>query len=131
MFYGFGCVYNGNEDMFQQFISHNCVCIGWEMSDASSWHSMMGEMKIGDIVFLKSFPPKHGLYIKAIGIVEFSTMIPISNLGYGRIVRWKTVLDQDNWVKFGRLNDRYDQFRSGTAYIEFNHKVQSKIIELI
>ncbi|MBQ9226132.1 MAG: hypothetical protein IJ177_08095 [Fibrobacter sp.] len=133
MFYGIGAAYSsGTEDHASTFISKGIACIGWNSKDAPAFHEMLRQINIGDIVFLKSFSPKAGLYIKAIGLVTSSRILQPSetaNLGYAREVAWKFhATRQSNWLWLGRLQDKYDFMRGGTMYIEMNPDVQARIL---
>lgn len=93
MFYGIGAAFSsGTEDHASTFISKGFACIGWNSEDAPAFHEMLRQINIGDIIFLKSFSPKAGLYIKAIGLVTSSKILQpneTDNLGYAREVAWK------------------------------------------
>jgi hypothetical protein len=133
MFYGIGAAYSsGTEDYTSTFINKGIACIGWDSKDAPAFHEILRQINIGDIVFLKSFSPKAGLYIKAIGLVSSSKILQPNEteyLGYAREVAWKfRALKQNQWLWLGRLQDKYDFMRGGTMYIEMNPDVQTKII---
>jgi hypothetical protein len=136
MFYAFGAAYKGGkEDHSSTFINKGVACVGWDKADAPAFYEMIQQINVGDIVFLKSFSPKAGLYIKAIGFVRSSKILQFEDtdgLGIGREVAWKFhASKQSEWLWLGRLQDKFDFMRGGTMYIETNPIVQSKIIEKI
>ena len=91
---------------------------------------------VGDLVFIKSFPPSRGLYIKAVGIVktheviDFTDIPSLRDLGYGREVDW-IWHDNVDPVHLGRLEDRYDYMRGGTLFQEFGPVVQARVIDIV
>ncbi len=134
MFYAFGAAYKGGtEDHSSTFVNKGIACVGWDKDNAPAFYEMIQQINVGDIVFLKSFSPKAGLNIKAIGIVRSSKILQFEDtdgLGIGREVAWKFhASKQSDWVWLGRLGDKYDFMRGGTMYIETNPKVQSIVIE--
>lgn len=61
-------------DVTKDFLEEGCFCIGYEKGDAIALFEMLRRVKIGDIVYLKSFSMgKKGesgmVFIKAIGFV--------------------------------------------------------------
>lgn len=131
MFYGLGAVYDGTDDMYTRFIQRGVACIGWSKNDAPAFYQMLAQINVGDFIFIKSFPPKHGLYIKAIGIVRTSPMLELDGLGNGREVQWLYTAPNNEWISLGRLNDHYDFMRGGTIYPEYSPLVQEKILDVI
>ena len=136
MNYGIGSSYGGNVDMFDEFVQNRVVCIGWPPNDATAIHQMFAGISVGDLIFIKSFPPSRGLYIKAVGIVknheviDFTDIPSLRQLGYGREVGW-IWHDNDNPVHLGRLEDRYDYMRGGSLFQEFGPEVQRHVIDIV
>ena len=137
MIYGIGSTYDG-VDKFDEFIRHNVVCIGWDRDDAPAIYQLFAKIAVGDIVFIKSFPPSQGLYIKAVGIVTTPDVIPFDprlnqpNLGYGRNIAWVwTIEPNESPIRIGRLDDHYDYMRGGTLYEELGPEVQQRVIEIV
>lgn len=129
--YGIGSSYDNNEKM-QDFVKAQAACIGWDPETAPTYHSLLQSMSPGDLIFLKSFPVSHGLYIKAVGIVRSYPINTYEELGWGRDVAWLWVADdKDQYVKLGRQDDKYDQMRGGTIYQEHNPQVILKVIDKI
>lgn len=124
MIYGVGATYeDGSVDHFSSFIAQGIICVGWDKKTAPAFHAMLAGMSVGDTVFIKSFSPKVGLYIKAIGIIADSDVFE-SNLGSARKVKWLfSANSKEQWLKFGRMYDKYDFMRGGTLYPEFNPEI--------
>lgn len=132
MVFGVGATYDdGSIDQFSSFINHNIICVGWDETTAPAFHAMLAGMSVGDVVFIKSFSPKVGLYIKAIGVVASSSVIS-TPFGKARRVLWKHVAKtKDDWLKFGRMYDKYDFMRGGTLYPEYNPDIVRKILQYV
>src|SRR5256885_9186574 len=119
--------YGSTDEMLPQFLSRKVACIGWPKTEASALHQMLAQIGGGDIVFMKAHPPSHGLYIKAVGIVDSPEIYSFPDLG----VQWVwTFRESDGPVHLGRQNDRYDNFRGGTLYQELGPAVQAAVIDL-
>lgn len=132
MVFGVGATYDdGSRDQFSSFINHNIVCVGWDEATAPSFHAMLAGMSVGDVVFIKSFSPKAGLYIKAIGVIATSNVFD-TPFGKARKVIWKYVAEsKDGWFKFGRMYDKYDFMRGGTLYPEYNPDIVRKVLDYV
>lgn len=90
--WGIGSYYKGtlNPDKTDDFIKENCAFIGWDYDNAPSLHYMLSTVKLGDIVYIKSFIPKSKtLHIKAVGIVNDVNKNISRELGTGIGVKWK------------------------------------------
>ncbi len=87
---------------------------------------MLRHIKIGDIVFIKSFAPHVGLIVKAVGVVTGREPQEIEDLGWGVPVRWVWQGEE----RIGALEDKYP-VRSITLYEEYNPMVQERVIQLL
>jgi hypothetical protein len=126
--YGLGATYGGTEDQSHTFIKLGIACIGWTPSEAPAAHAQMASLKVGDIIFIKSFVPTTGLHIKAVGIVTDASFRKITDaLGWGVSVRW--VSEEPERIAVGSLSDRSDYMRRGTIYEEFNPDVIRRVID--
>lgn len=132
MVFGVGATFDdGSIDHFLSFVNHNIICVGWEEDVAPAFHAMLAEMSVGDVVFIKSFSPKVGLYIKAIGVIATSEVF-VSPFGKARKVLWKHVAtNKDDWIKFGRMYDKYDFMRGGTLYPEYNPHIVRRVLDYV
>ncbi len=120
-------MYGGHEDVTDIFVRDNIACIGWSYSDAPALHKMMANMKIGDIVYIKTHTPRQGLTIKVIGIVTDDKVTPVKGAGKACV--------KVEWVwrgkeHIGKVQDRYN-VRYNTLYEEYTPDVQKKVIDLL
>jgi len=130
--YGIGSTYGGQDEMMHDFVTRGLACIGWSFEDAPAYISQLREMTPGDVVFLKSFPVSHGLYIKAVGLVCDAQKVEDKDLGEGRHILWVWAAEnKDSYVRLGRMDDKYDQMRGGTIYREFNPEVITTLMGII
>jgi hypothetical protein len=133
--YGIGCDYDGNY-VGDQFYQKKVACIGWPLKDNKDYlFGLMDEIKIGDIVVLKSFFQRKGkqvIRIKAIGIVSNNNRVRVKNLGYGVKVQWLKYNDE-NLHEFEFDNDKFDGGvqRRTTIYREYNSEICKRIIRLL
>jgi len=131
--YGFGAAFGGSEDMSSNFIEAEGAFVGWKPAEAPAAHATLRQIEVGDLVFIKSFPPSMGLIVKAAGIVtDTNHLLMDYDLGTGVRVNWTFVGPRDGGHKlFGKIGDKADFTRGGTLYREYNPDVQRRIIELV
>jgi hypothetical protein len=92
------------------------------------------QIEVGDLVFLKSFPPSIGLIVKAAGVVvETAEPLMVYEIpGIGVRVNWTFYGSRDGGHKlFGKIGDKADFTRGGTLYREYNPDLQRQIIALV
>jgi len=137
--FAIGAYYDG-VDVTSDFISKKCACIGYDKTDASSLYEMLRRIKIGDIIYIKSYTfNTNTVNIKAIGFVtgrnisNFSFPNSQESMGYGREVKWKKVfIDNDEWVRIGLpQEDIKNNVYNNTLYEEYSETVISRILELL
>ncbi len=131
--YGIGSVYDSTDEKLEEFVRSGVACIGWPEQEAPGLHQQLAHIGVGDIMFVKAFPPAQGLYIKAVGIVSNAKVLELPrNLGFGREVKWVwSATNGKDPLKLGRIEDRYDFMRTGTMYLELGPLVQEKIIDIL
>ena len=122
--FGVGAFYD--EDVSEKFIEDSVICVGWGARDAPSLHNLLHSMKAGDVVYIKSFTPKAGLTIKAIGLLRSGGVVKHAALGASRGVLWLWTGNE----KVGKLDDKLN-VRSNTLYEEFNPVIQDMVVSLI
>ena len=124
--YGIGARY-GDKDVSKEFISRGLACVGYEYEDAPSLHKLLNHIKVGDLIYIKSYPPNIGLIIKAVGIVIDDEVKTYRGLERGLKVKyvWK-----GNEV-IGQLKEDPYNVRNITLYEEFNPDVQKKVIQFL
>lgn len=130
--WGFGAYYKGDNgtDKTQDFINQGFACIGWSENDAPALYQMIKSVKIGDIIYIKSFTPKQNqIYIKAVGVV-IDSFDNYDSLGYGVKVKWKS-----NFNEYIPINVTPEMYKNNvfnnTMYEEYNKSIISKLIEII
>lgn len=125
--YGIGAFY-GTNDVSQDFIDNEVSCIGWTNEEAPSLYNIMRQIKVGDIVYIKSFNPKSGLFIKAVGIVTDNNIQDMKaiGLGHGIKTRWLWT-GSKNIVE---LHDKYN-VKNNTLYEEYDVQIQRLVIDLM
>lgn len=126
--FGIGAYYDGTRDMTDEFVDQGWACVGWSVQDAPALHRIVGHIKVGDLIYIKSFNPRVGLKIKAVGIVVSTEVdIPPEQLGQRGV--------QMDWVwrgsfLVGRIGDKYN-VRGNTLFEEFNPQVQNLVIDAL
>ena len=123
--FGIGATYDG-DDVSEDFLNENLVCVGWAENDAPPAHSILRHLRTGDIIFIKSFAPQVGLTIKAVGIVMEGKVQKHNDLGSCVPVRWVWKGEE----RIGKIDDKWP-LRSVTIYEEHHPKVQRKVLELL
>lgn len=138
--YGIGYMWD-KEEKLTDFLTNEYVQIGHELIDAQDAYNLLQNIKVGDIVYLKSFSHKvpGKIYVQGIGIVyedimrnSFFTGNNIQNCinSIGNIkVKWisKKLLQIKYPYECGKLTN----FRSATIYEELLFSVQTEIINEI
>lgn len=124
--YGIGAFYE--EDMSQEFIANNLAGVGWNSSEAPELHKFIASLKVGDIIYIKSFSPKSpDIIVRAIGIIRDNTLIDATtsnNLVFaGRYVIWRDTEE----FRIPKPQER-NNVRLNTLYEEYHPDVQAQII---
>jgi hypothetical protein len=122
--FGIGATYD--KDVSTDFIEQELACVGWDENDAPPAHSILRQLRTGDIIFIKSFAPQVGLTIKAVGLVMEGKVRNNADLGSCVSVKWIWKGEE----RIGKLNDKWP-VRSVTIYEEHHPAVQKKVIELL
>jgi hypothetical protein len=123
--FGIGAYWDDERDMVSEFLRQRCACIGWSRQDAPTLYEILEKVRIGSIVYLKSFNPQSGLRIKAVGIVDgptFRTNLSDDSL----LVAW--IWTGEDLV--GPVNDKYTA-RTCTIYEEHNPEIQARVVGLL
>jgi hypothetical protein len=114
------------EDVSDEFLANNIAGPGWGIDEAPELHQFLRSIKVGDIVYIKAFPPgSPDIIVKGIGVVTDDVLITESDfVGAGRNVKW-LVTDSFRVPKPTEKNN----VRLNTMYEEFHPAVQSAILE--
>lgn len=127
--YGIGAYYD--KDVSPRFIENNLVGVGWDSTDAPELHEFIRALKVGDIVYIKSYSPRADVItIRAISIVTNSEFVDAeaSNglVEAGRNVRWLSTQQFEIAPPAERNN-----VRRNTFYEEWHPVVQQAIMERV
>lgn len=135
--YGIGACYD-KEDVTKYFVDGNCACVGYSEGDAPSLYEMFRRVKIGDIIYIKSYTPIGTLSIKAIGYVigkdiEDKKFPNNESMGGGRDVIWKQkFIDKSEWIKVDlEAKERKNNVYSNTLYEEYSERIIKMLIDLL
>lgn len=128
--WGIGANYNepdgGKRDVLRAFLSSDRAYIGYSPAQAPSLHCMLGAIKTGDIIYVKSFWAKK-LNIKALGIVTDPTAIKTDDMGTGIAVKWKKGFEPTS-VTLDGPGCKNNVYRN-TLYEEFNPEIANLLID--
>jgi len=124
--YGIGAFYE--EDVSESFIRANVIGAGWPLGDAPELHQFVRSLKVGDIVYIKAFPPgSRQIIVKAIGVIVDDVIVDDSTsndlVSCGRNVRWVST-EQFALPQPTEKNN----VRANTLYEEFHPVVQREIL---
>ena len=131
--YGIGAMFGGTEDMTEVFLEQCGAYLGWTVKEAPFAHQMLRRITVGDLIFIKSYPPTVGLQVKAVGIVtDPADEFPDWDLGTRVGVQWWWQTGpRAKPLVIGKLDDKADFMRRGSLYEELNPQVQRQILDLI
>lgn len=128
--WGIGANYNepdgGKRDVLRLFLASGRAYIGYSQAQAPSLHCMLGAIKTGDIIYVKSFWAK-SLNIKALGIVTDPTAIKTADMGTGIAVKWKKGFEPTS-VTLDGPGCKNNVYRN-TLYEEFNPEIANILID--
>jgi hypothetical protein len=124
--YGIGAYYE--EDVSAQFMANNIIGTGYEERDAPEIHEMIRRLKVGDIIYIKSYHPGAEIIrIKAIGIIYDSNVIDFAGsnglVRIGRNVQWLSREQFEIVPPIGKNNVRHN-----TLYEEWHPVIWREIM---
>lgn len=125
MVFGIGAFWENRDDMVPEFLRQHCACIGWSREDAPTLYDILEQVRIGSIVYLKSYNPQSGLRIKAVGIVT-GTHMTTSLSNESLAVSW--LWTGEDLV--GMVDDKYP-VRTCTIYEEPSREIQERVVSLL
>ena len=128
--FGIGANFD-NRDVLDIFISCSFIGIGWGIEFAPDLYEFIKSLKVGDIVYIKSFSPSStNIKIKGIGLISNSEILneetSDGNLKIGRNVLWCCKEKFELEIPKGKNN-----VRNNSIYEEFDPEVQTVILEKI
>lgn len=121
--FGIGAYYD--HDVSNDFVKNNIAGPGWSKDEAAELHQFIRSIKVGDIVYIKSFSPTSpDIIVKGIGVVMDDELLSNSSVvAAGRNIKW-LVTDHFRIPK----PDEKNNVRLNTMYEEFHPVVQSAIL---
>lgn len=121
--YGIGAYFDS--DVSKQFISNKFIGTGWSKKDAPELFQYMQSLKVGDIVYIKSFSPASiDIIIKGIGIIKDDILVSNNIVTCGRNVIWKNT----QILRIAKPREK-NNVRANTMYEEFHPDIQNFIIQ--
>lgn len=112
-------------DVSQTFINSGLVWLDW--TEYPELDRMLEKATTGTMIAIKSWHPTKGLTIKAVGVLKNSCY---ADRGFDRDCREVKWLSTQSRF-FERINDKWDNIRNGSIYMEPNEQLIADIIALI
>ncbi len=132
--FGIGATWSG-DDKVELFLSENVAAMGYDSETAPTQSGLMDKIEVGDTVFIKSFSPGNGLYVKAVGTVLEDSKRTNKNVGNKCVeVNWIWVAEDPKDTQSCRRYDIPDDkfvARGITVYEETHPEIQREIINLL
>lgn len=115
-----------DKDVSSKFISNNIAGPGWDIEEAPELNQFLRSLKVGDIIYIKSYSPSSpDINVKAIGVIKDEIIIEDSSIvSIGRNIIW-VIKEGFRIPKPAEKNN----VRLNTMYEEFHPIVQSKILK--
>ena len=121
--YGIGAYFG--YDVSKDFITNNIVGTGWDKQSAPELFQYMQSLKVGDIVYIKSFSPSSSdIIVKGIGIIKDDILVTNNVVTCGRNIIWKNT----EILRIPKPQEK-NNVRANTMYEEFHPDVQNFIIQ--
>lgn len=122
-----GANYDG-KDVSPQFLEKGVAGVGWSYKDAPELHQLITSLKVGDIIYIKAYPPNSpDIIVKAIGYIQDTVLHDINTSGnlveVGRNVNWRSKEE----FRIPKPTERYN-VRLNSVYEEFHPDVQVEIL---
>ena len=98
----------------------------WDNLVAPELHQFVNSLKVGDIVYIKSYSPRsNDIIVKAIGVVKDDGLVTNSSVvRAGRNIKWVV----KNNFRIPKPKEK-NNVRSNTMYEEFHPEVQKVILD--
>jgi len=126
--YGIGANYEG-DDVSGEFIKNNLAGVGWNVAHAPELHQFIASLKVGDIIYIKSYSPSSpDIIVRGIGIIRDATLLTAATTSglvqAGRNVVWRNTTE----FRISKPTER-NNVRLNSIYEEFHPVVQAQIIQ--
>ena len=139
--YGAGSTWNKDE-VKNDFFTNEKFTIGWNEKSAKDLYEAVSQLKVGDIIYLKSVSPAHirSLKIKGIGIITKNFIQCLQNNEYKNIdiSDWNSFFIKIKWlvleefkIKIPEDEGKLTNIRPATFYEENLPYVQEQILNKI
>jgi len=139
--YGAGSKWNKDE-LKNDFFQNEKFTIGWDEKHAKDLYEAVSQLKVGDVIYLKSVSPAHirNIKIKGIGIVTKSFIQCLQDKEYTStdISDWSSFFIKVKWIVLSEFivnipedEGKLTNVRPATFYEEYLPFVQEKIINKI
>jgi hypothetical protein len=139
--FGAGSNWDGTE-VKQQFFEESKFVVGWNEAHSKDLYEAVSQLKVGDIIYLKSVSPRYirHIEVKGIGIVtkSFIQCLQSGEFGGVDISDWNALFVKVHWIRKTRFTieipeseGKLTNVRPATFYEEYLPFVQEKIIGAI
>jgi hypothetical protein len=136
--FGAGSNWSGKE-VKKTFFSEDKFVIGWNEENSKDLYEVVSQLKVGDIIYLKSVSPRYirNIEVKGIGLVTKSFIQCLQSGEYGdsNISDWNGFFIKVKWIhqtsfdiKIPESEGKLTNVRPATFYEEYLPFVQEKII---
>ena len=123
--FGIGASYD-KEDVSQAFIKANLVGVGHGVKDAPELHQFIRSLKVGDVVYIKSFSPRSSnIFVRGIGVIIDDKEVKNRIVSCGRNVKWVDIQE----FRITKPTHEKNNVRNNAMYEEFHPQVQRMILE--
>ena len=113
--YGMGSMFSSTDEQLKNFVKDGFACIGWRCEDKPELYEILNDIKIGDIIYIKSlYHASKAMKVKAVGIV--TSELKWLNSSINKYI----IIDDD------RLKER-----KGSLFAETNKDYIKEIISFI
>lgn len=138
--FGAGSNWN-NEEIKQQFFDQEQFIIGWDYKDAKDLYQMVSNLKVGDIIYLKSNQPgSRTIRVKGVGIIQNSFIDSLmqdhlsseeirGNVSFYLRVKW--FYKDEVLIQIPDNEGKLTNVRAATFYEEFLPYVQQEILKIL
>ena len=127
MIYGIDANWKG-EDLSEQFLDRGIAGVGWRREGYPSVHPLLTRMQVGDVIYIKSYPPGEGLIVKGVGFLRTSVTFADEKLGgtFRRVAWfWR------GYEHISVIGERHNARRLDALYEELDPEVHLRVLALL
>lgn len=131
--YGMGSMFSSTDEQLKNFVKDGFACIGWRCEDKPELYEILNDIKIGDIIYIKSlYHASKAMKVKAVGIVTSELKRQNTHQGYENCeneigVKWLN----SSINKYIIIYDDRLKERKGSLFAETNKDYIKEIISFI